>query len=270
MTLGTSAYKVQQTDIAFQNLPRAFDDFKIVQISDLHLGSLSPQSGNIAKLVGEINALQPDVILFTGDMINSFAAELLPWIAELRKLHAPYGKFAVRGNHDYGDYHRWKTPEERDRNLANFKQNMQDAGFTLLDNANVPLVRGNDTIYIAGEENWGKPPFQQYGNLEEAIAGTENHFLILMSHDPSHWRAEILAHDIPLTLSGHTHAMQIGIIIGSYKWSPARYMYPEYEGLYERDGKYIFVSSGAGFLGIGGRIGFRPHIEDIHLKSSLR
>ncbi|MDL2251928.1 metallophosphoesterase [Odoribacter sp. OttesenSCG-928-J03] len=268
VTLGKSNYKVEREEIAFQNLPAGFDKLKIIQISDLHLGSLAPTSGNIPKLVKTINQLKPDLILFTGDMINNFSTELLPWIDDLNQLQATYGQYAILGNHDYGDYIEWDTPEARLENLNQLKVNMANAGFKLLNNEHAFIASAGDTLCIAGVENWGKPPFPQYGDLKKAIAGAEHWFTVLMSHDPSHWKAEIINYNIPLTLAGHTHAMQMGFKIGNYEWSPAKYIYEEYDGLYEENGKYIYVSRGVGYLGFAGRIGLRPQIVEITLKQA--
>lgn len=265
ITLGRSNYKVATTEIAFDSLPPSFDHFKIVQLSDLHLGSYGKSYKGITKLVNEVNLLQPDIILFTGDMVNNFSQEMTPWIGELAKLKAKYGKFAVTGNHDYGDYTQWSSTEAKEENLSRFFQNMRGMGFQMLNNANVPLIVNQDTIYIAGVENWGKPPFPKYGKIALALENIHDKFVILLSHDPSHWSAEVVNYNIPLTLSGHTHAMQAGIKIGSYKWSPAKYIYPEYDGLYSRSGNYLHVSRGQGYLGYPGRIGLRPEISELIL-----
>lgn len=265
ITWGRYNYKTDSVTVCFPQLPPAFDNFRIVQLSDLHLGSFSSRYKGIPKLIEEVNRLRPDVIIFTGDMVNNFAAELVPWIDALSRMKAVYGKFAVTGNHDYGDYTRWKRPEAKQQNRADFFRHMQEAGFHMLNNANQPLVKGADTLYIAGVENWGNPPFPRYGRLEDALRGTAGRFTILLSHDPSHWREEVLGYDIPLTLSGHTHAMQMGFKIGRFSWSPARYLYPEYDGLYENNKCYLYVSRGQGYLGFPGRIGLRPVITEITL-----
>lgn len=258
-------YKTETTSVCFPQLPPAFEDFKIVQLSDLHLGSHTPNYKGIPLLVKQVNSLNPDVILFTGDMINNFASELRPWTEVLSRLKARYGKFAVTGNHDYGLYVRWKDPEQQRRNMKEFYENMEKAGFVMLNNASVPIVRGKDTLCIAGVENWGNPPFPRYGHLEEALKNCDGHFVVLLSHDPSHWEAEIVHHNVPLTLSGHTHAMQMGIKAGSWEWSPARMLYPQYDGLYRKGAQYIHVSRGEGYLGFPGRIGLRPQIDEIIL-----
>lgn len=258
-------YKIENTSVCFPQLPSAFENFKIVQLSDLHLGSHSSHYKGIPLLVEQVNRLNPDVILFTGDMVNNFASELRPWTEVLNRLKARYGKFAVTGNHDYGSYVRWKNPEKQRRNMEEFYENMEKAGFFMLNNANVPVVRGNDTLYIAGVENWGNPPFPRYGKLEKALRDCNGRFVVLLSHDPSHWEGEILQYNVPLTLSGHTHAMQMGIKAGSWEWSPAKMMYPQYDGLYRKGERYIHVSRGEGYIGFPGRIGLRPQIDEIIL-----
>lgn len=272
ITWGRYNYKIDIQEVPFKNLPAGFNQFKIVQLSDLHLGSFGESYRGIEKLIEEINLLKPDLIVFTGDMVNNFADEMLPWISSFQKLKAPYGKYAVTGNHDYGDYTRWHSFREKKENQERFARNMQEMGFHLLNNSRVPLIAQGDTIWLAGVENWGNPPFPQYGNLAQALDSLpENQFVIMLSHDPSHWQAELLHHSIPLTLSGHTHAMQMGIRIKKFQWSPSQYLYPEYDGLYREKEQYLHVSRGQGYLGFPGRIGLRPVITElILLKESPR
>lgn len=266
LTWGRYNYKLETVNITFPQLPPAFNDFKIVQLADIHLGSFSPDYPGIPRLVEEVNNLHPDLIVFTGDMVNNFGAEITPWIPVLKQLQAKYGKYAVTGNHDYGDYTRWASSEAKRQNSALFFHNMEAIGFQMLNNTHVPLVIARDTIYLAGVENWGKPPFPQYGNLSQAIDSIPaSSFVLLLSHDPSYWRAGILSRQIPLTLSGHTHAMQMGVQISQWKWSPAKYLYPEYDGLYQENNQYLYVSRGQGYLGFPGRIGLRPVITEIIL-----
>lgn len=265
ITFNRYNYKIETTRICFPELPAAFENFKIIQLSDLHLGSHSRNYKGITRLVEQVNNLRPDVILFTGDMVNNFASELTPWIKELSRLKAGYGKYAVTGNHDYGHYVHWKNPGQEKENLKHFYLNMKKAGFQMLNNTNIPLIKSGDTLIIAGVENWGNPPFPRYGKLTEALKDTGHHFVILLSHDPSHWKAEVQHYSIPLTLSGHTHAMQMGIKIGKLQWSPAQWIYPEYDGLYRQGSSYLYVSRGQGYLGFPGRIGLRPQIDQIIL-----
>lgn len=264
---GRSDYKVEQVDVVIPDLPDSFNGLRVVQLTDLHLGSCGKSFKGIAKLVERVNALNPDLIVFTGDMVNNFAEELEPWIEKLRGLHAPLGVYAVTGNHDYGKYTRWESEAAEKENLKRFFENMEKAGFRMLNNANVPLVEGQDTVFLCGVENWGLLPFPQIGDLQQALEGTEGHVVILLSHDPSHWRQEVVNYPVALTLSGHTHAMQMGIRIGHFQWSPSQYIYREYNGLYHENGHQLYVSRGAGFIGIAGRIAQRPEITLLKLNN---
>lgn len=269
ITLGRYNYKVETVEVPIPRLPEAFEGFTIVQLSDIHLGSYGESYQGIRKLVEEVNRLHPDLIVFTGDMVNNFAGEMTYWIPTLKALEAPEGKYAVTGNHDYGDYTRWPDTTAKAENLRDFFKNMQEMGFQMLNNTRVPIVREHDTLWLAGVENWGKPPFPRYGRISQALKDIPpGQSVILLSHDPSHWRAEILDHPVALTLSGHTHAMQLGIQAGKQKWSPAQYLYPEYDGLYREGRQYLHVSRGQGYLGFPGRIGLRPVITEIILKST--
>ena len=199
-------------------------------------------------------------------MVNNFADEMPHWIPLFQQLQAPYGKYAVTGNHDYGDYTRWPNQQTKADNLKRFYENMELMGFHMLNNTHVPIVVQGDTLWLAGVENWGKPPFPRYGKLSVAIDNLQSDQpIILLSHDPSHWRAEVLNSPVALTLSGHTHAMQLGIKIGENKWSPAKYLYPEYDGLYREGNQFLYVSRGQGYLGFPGRIGLRPIITELIL-----
>lgn len=257
-------YRVIEQEVALSGLPEAFEGYRIVQLTDLHLGSFGKNYPGVARLVERVNGLQPDLLVFTGDMVNNFADELLGWKEVLRGMHAADGCFAVTGNHDYGDYTRWSSPEAKKENLYRFFQYMQESGFTMLNNRSVPLVRQKDTLWLAGVENWGKPPFPVYGSLREALQGTEQP-VILLSHDPSHWRGEVLHYPVALTLSGHTHAMQLGITWRGRHRSPAGYVYPEFNGLYRQGEHQLYVSRGLGYVGFAGRIGQRPEITLIRL-----
>ena len=267
LTLGRYNYKIETVNLTLENLPAEFDHFKIVQLSDIHLGSFGESYPGMRKLVGEVNRLQPDIIVFTGDMVNNFAAEMSPWITLFQEMKASYGKYAITGNHDYGDYTRWPTETDKRNNLNQFFENMKSMGFHMLNNDRIPIVEGRDTLWLVGVENWGNPPFPRYGKLDVAIDSLPGQAcIILLSHDPSHWRGEVLqVPRIALTLSGHTHAMQFGIKIGKNEWSPAQYIYPEYDGLYRHQNQYLYVSRGQGYLGFPGRIGLRPVITEFIL-----
>lgn len=265
ITWGRCDFKIERQQVCIKELPDSFNGFRIVQLTDLHLGSYGEHYPGVKKLMDEVNNLKPDLIVFTGDMVNSFAEEITPWSNELRRLKAKYGIYGSTGNHDYGTYVKWATPEEQANNLKQFFKNMESAGFHMLNNTNIPLVIGTDTIYLAGVENCGRPPFPCFGNLPRALQGTEEHVVLLLSHDPSHWRDEVIRYPVALMLAGHTHAMQIGIQIVSFRWSPSKYVYPEYNGLYETNGRQLYVSRGVGYLGFAGRIGQRPEITLLEL-----
>lgn len=219
MTKGRFNFRISHEKLTFPNLPNDFNGFKIIQISDIHIGSLLGHEKQVIEAIELINDQNPDLILFTGDLVNNFTEELNGWIPILSKLRAKYGKFSIFGNHDYGDYFVWKNKAEKAQNLENMKQSHKEMGFSLLLNENQEIELNKSKIAIIGVENWGLPPFPQYGNLKKAMNGTEDSpFKILMSHDPSHWDAEVIGKtNIDLTLAGHTHGMQFGINIGNLK-----------------------------------------------------
>ncbi len=262
ITINKTNFRLRKQKIASSKIPKSFNGFKIIQISDLHIGSFHNNIDAIKKIVDITNAEKPDLILFTGDMISNYAEEMDEFMPELKKISSKYGKYAILGNHDYSDYVKWKTKENKQENLLKLKQKTADIGFVLLNNENKNIVINNDTIQLIGLENWGLPPFPQHGKLTTAIRGLdENKFTILMSHDPSHWRAEVLNFPfIDLTLSGHTHAMQFGIEIGNWQFSPVALKYKEWGGLYKSKKQSLYVNRGAGFIGFQGRVGIRPEI----------
>ncbi|GAB3931669.1 metallophosphoesterase [Mucilaginibacter myungsuensis] len=268
ITRGRHFYQVRREIIAFPDLPEAFDGFKITQITDVHSGSFTDAKG-VQKGLDLVNAQNSDVILFTGDLVNNKASEMDPWIKAFSGLKARLGKFSVLGNHDYGDYIRWDSPEEKKANLSRLKEVHNEMGFRLLLDEAVDLKAGAEKISLLGVENWGKGGFHKYGNLQKATANVaDDDFKILMSHDPSHWEGVTLDHDkrVHLTLSGHTHGMQFGIDVFGFKWSPIKYVYKQWAGLYENAGRYLYVNRGFGFLGLKGRIGMWPEIAVITLK----
>jgi len=267
---GRHRYKVHKVTLTFNDLPKAFDGFTLTQLSDIHSGSFTSEKG-VEKGINMVNAQKSDVILFTGDLVNSRAAEMDRWIPFFSRLKAPMGKYSVLGNHDYGDYTKWDTEEEKTANLVRLKEVHGDIGFKLLLNEAIQIEKDGESIALIGVENWGKGGFHKYGSLTQAAENVSNdEFKILMSHDPSHWEAKTLENKkhINLTLAGHTHGMQFGIELFGFKWSPVKYMYPQWAGLYENAGKYLYVNRGFGFLGYQGRIGIWPEITVITLKSS--
>ncbi len=270
MTKGRFNFRITNEKLSFSNLPEAFDGFKVIQISDIHIGSFLGHENQVKKAVELVNEQNPDLILFTGDLVNNFAEELNGWIPILSNLKAKYGKFSILGNHDYGDYFDWANKAEKEQNLTNLKQAHKDLGFRLLLNESEEIELNNSKIGLIGVENWGLPSFPQYGNLKVAMNGSDElPFNILMSHDPSHWDAEVIEKtDIDLTLSGHTHGMQFGIEIGNVKWSPVKYKYPRWGGLYKENNQYLYVNRGFGYIGFPGRVGMPPEITVIELKKT--
>jgi hypothetical protein len=270
MTFGRFNYEIEKVRLVFPELPAAFEGLRIIHISDLHLGSIYNQKERLEKAIGLINDQKPDLILFTGDLVNNFSEEALGWEEILGQLKAKHGKYSILGNHDYGDYWEWASAGEKKANLTLLYDIQKKMGFRLLLNESVHLSQGNDTIALVGVENWGRPPFKQYGDLNRALASVNGTpFKILLSHDPTHWDAEVVQRTaIPLTLSGHTHAMQIGIKINGFSWSPSKYIYEHWNGLYREGDQYLYVNRGLGFIGFPGRVGMRPEITLIELGCS--
>ena len=270
---GAYKYKIHKVNISFPNLPDEFIGFKIVQLSDIHCGSFM----NADPLIKAFNLSleqKPDVILFTGDLVNNEASETKPYIEAFKMLKAPFGVYSCLGNHDYGDYKVWESSEAKKENLINLKNIHAECGWRLLMNENVSIEKNGQKIALLGVENWGgNLRFPKYGKLENAHAGTEYYpFKILLSHDPSHWDYQVLKeskyNDIDLTLSGHTHGMQFGIEIPGFKWSPVQYIYKNWAGLYKKGSQYLYVNRGLGFLGYPGRLGIWPEITVIELQKT--
>ncbi|MBB1194330.1 metallophosphoesterase [Flavobacterium sp. SOK18b] len=271
ITVGKYNYKVIKQRIFFPDLPDAFDGFTITQISDVHSGSFD-NPDKIQHAIDLINAQNSDLILFTGDIVNTHAKEMHPWIETFNKIDKhEYGKFSVLGNHDYGEYVTWKTEQEKEENFEDIKKLYGQIGFNLLLNEHTFIKKGNDQIALVGVENWGHN-FKQAGDLDKASGSLQRQdFKILMSHDPSHWN-KVVQHDkrhFQLTLSGHTHGMQFGIEIpGYFKWSLVQYVYEQWAGLYENVGRYVYVNRGFGFHAYPGRVGIMPEITVIELKKA--
>ena len=267
---GKYNYKVWKYTLYFDDLPKAFDGYRITQISDIHCGSFD----NYEKIrygVELINSQKSDVILFTGDLVNNLANEVHNWKSLFATLQAPDGVFSIMGNHDYGDYSSWETTEAKQQNLEHLFQLQKQMGWQLLLNEHCYLERNGEKIALIGVENWGHGRFSKYGDLNKAMEGVNTEdFKILMSHDPTHWQEVVLPEnkDIQLTLSGHTHGMQCGIEIpGWLKWSPSQYIYKYWGGMYEEDGKYLNVNRGFGYHAFPGRLGVWPEITVIELKT---
>lgn len=266
---GKFNFKVLKYELAFDDLPDAFDGFTITQITDIHSGSFDNKE-KIEYAVDLVNQQKSDVILFTGDIVNNFASEMDPWIDIFKKLDAPVGKYSILGNHDYGDYSQWESPEAKKANFQAVLDIHSKIGFDLLLNENRYIEKDGQKIAIVGVENWGKGGFHKKGDIKKASQGiTKEDFKILLSHDPSHWEKIIKKDDFnyQLTLSGHTHGMQFGIEIpGFIKWSPAKYAYKQWAGLYEEFGRYINVNRGFGYHAFPGRVGIWPEVTVISLK----
>jgi predicted MPP superfamily phosphohydrolase len=261
-------YQVKRIKLSFTNLPAAFKGFKIVHISDIHSGSFTDKK-KVMKGVQKILNEKPDLILFTGDLVNNKAEEMNDYMDVFDKLQAPFGIYSTLGNHDYGDYVHWDSPEDKKANLERLKQIHAELGWRLLMNEHIVLEKGSDKIAVIGIENISaKAWFTKYGDLKKAYAGAESYpFKILMSHDPSHWKAEVLKDypDIDLMLSGHTHGMQFGVELPGVKWSPVQYIYKEWAGLYENALQKLYVNRGYGFIGYPGRVGILPEITVLEL-----
>jgi uncharacterized protein len=261
-------YHIRRVPLSFPNLPEAFRGLKIVQISDIHSGSFDDKK-SVEKGVQMILNLKPDLILFTGDLINDRTTEMHGYEDIFSKLTAPLGVFSTLGNHDYGDYVNWPSPEDRNQNIEDLKKLQSEMGWRLLMNEHVVLEKKGQEIALIGIENWSaKARFPKHGKMHEAYPGAEKYpFKILMSHDPSHWDAEVKPKygDIDLTLSGHTHGMQFGIEIPGFKWSPVKYVYDQWAGLYEEGRQKLYVNRGYGFIGYPGRVGILPEITLIEL-----
>jgi len=270
MIFGRFNFKVRHSEISFKDLPPAFDGYRIIHISDLHLGSLYGYQEKFRRVVRLINNESADLILFTGDLVNNLAEETTGWEDLLAELHARDGNYAILGNHDYGEYYDWPDEKAKQENMQKLVKAHEDSGFTLLLNRSVKISRNDEVIFLAGVENWGLPPFKQYGDLAKAMQDIpDTGFTILLSHDPSHWDAEVRERtDVHLTLSGHTHGMQFGIRIGKFRWSPIQVKYPRWVGFYREGSQYLHVNPGLGYIGYAGRIWIPPEISVITLKKS--
>lgn len=270
MSKGKYNFKLHRQTIYFPDLPEAFDGFTITQISDIHSGSFDDMEG-VMKGIRMVNAQKSDLFVFTGDLVNNFAGEIVPWLDVFKSIEAPYGKYSILGNHDYGDYSSWKSMALKLENHEQLKHHHETLGYRLLLNEHVVLEKDNQKITLIGVENWGLG-FKQEGDLPKALQGIDKDgFNILLSHDPSHWDAEVKKNQdhIHLTLSGHTHGMQFGIEIPGFKWSPIQMRYPKWAGLYEEKGKYLYVNRGFGFLGFPGRVGIWPEVTVLTLKKGI-
>jgi hypothetical protein len=267
---GRFAFYTRLVKLSFPNLPKAFDGLRIVQISDLHLGSFGSNREPLKEAVNLINEEHPDLVLFTGDLVNNFAGETRGWEEVLGRIEAPLGKYSILGNHDYGEYSTWPSEQRKAANFKSIVSANRRLGFQLLRNETAFIRKDGETIALSGVENWGHPPFPQYGDLDKAWSETgDESFKILMSHDPDHWDAQVVGKkDYDLTLSGHTHGMQFGVEVGNFNWSPAKYKFKRWAGLYQVGQQLLYVNRGLGYLGMPARVGMPPEITVFELHNS--
>ena len=265
---GAHDYRVRRITVPLKNLPPSFDGIRIAQLSDIHSGSFYNKTavqGGVDLLLRE----KPDVVFFTGDLVNNQATEMKNYFSVFSQVQAPLGVFSTLGNHDYGDYISWPSPQAKRQNLEMVKAAHQHMGWDLLLDEHRLLKQGDGTLAIIGIENWGAGRFAKYGNLEQAHRGADRADVkLLLSHDPSHWDAQVRPSypDIDITFSGHTHGMQFGIEVGDFKWSPVQYMYKQWAGLYQQEEQFLYVNRGYGYLAFPGRIGMLPEVTIIELK----
>jgi len=262
-------YTIRNQKLQISNLPKAFEGLKIVQISDIHSGSFLSEEP-LKKVVQLIKEQEPDIIFFTGDLVNEIAEEAIPFIETLKQISAPFGVFSILGNHDYGDYFYPKGDKDgREHNYTLMKAVHKKLGWKLLLNQNHIIQKDNERLAIIGVENWGSQArFQKYGDINKAKEGClDNDVKLLLSHDPSHWDADVIPNhpDIDVTFSGHTHGMQFGVEIPGFKWSPSKYLYENWAGLYQKNKQQIYVNRGLGFIGYPGRVGILPEITVFEL-----
>ena len=274
MVLWGYDFRIVEHRLSLADLPDAFEGFRIVQISDLHLGTW-PSEKKLEEVITTVNGLSPDLVLFTGDLVNSRTSEAAPFRSTLKGIHARYPVYAILGNHDYGDYAAWDSPEAKEQNMKELFSFFEEVGWKVLSNAHDIIRLDGDSIVIAGVDNWSVyNRFEKKGNLPKAMDGVSNaSMVILMTHDPTHWENEVITSfpEIDLTLTGHTHGFQFGIETKHVKWSPVQWLYEEWAGMYEYaqpDGhkQFMYVNRGLGAIGYPGRVGIKPEITLFVLK----
>lgn len=265
---GAHDYRIRRVTVSLPNLPKSFDGMRIGQLSDIHSGSFwnkTAVSGGVDMMLAE----KPDIIFFTGDLVNDRSEEVKDYVPIFGKLKAPLGVYSTTGNHDYGDYAQWPSAAAKEENFRNLVKAHREMNFDILMNENRIIEQGGEKMAILGVENWGAGRFSKHGKIDRAHRGTEEAVTkILLSHDPSHWDAQIRPSfpDIDLMLSGHTHGFQFGVEIGGFKWSPSQYVYKQWAGLYKEGNQHLYVNRGFGYLGYPGRIGMPPELTIIELK----
>lgn len=264
---GKYRHTVRKVKLKISGLPNSFKGYKIIQISDVHSGSFfHPEK--LQKAIDLINEEQPDLVLFTGDMVNNYATEFEPFVPLFKTIKSKDGKFSILGNHDYGDYGEWTSAAEKSQNIPDLIALQKLAGFEMLRNEHRIIEKNGEKLYIVGVENWGEKPFPQYGDLDKATIGIPAEAAkILMSHDPTHFDAVVKNHpsNVQVTLSGHTHGMQFGLDLKNVRWSPVQYRYKKWADLYESSGKFLYVNRGFGVIGYPGRVGIDPEITLLEL-----
>ena len=267
---GSKQIKVTHVDLTFTNLPSGFNDYRIVQLSDFHLGGMLKPEKILTKTKRKLDELNPDLILFTGDLVNNFANEISGLESKLKEISNLADSYSILGNHDYGDYADWESMEKKQANYEAILNAQEDAGFQLLNNEHVVLTKGIDSIYLAGVENWGHPPFPQYADLEAAINGIPSDaFTILMTHDPAHWEARVDGKEIiELSLAGHTHGLQWGVKFAGIPFSLAWFTRKTWGGLYKSHNSALYVNTGLGTVGMPWRLDMPGEITVITLKRS--
>ncbi len=268
MIRGKYEYQVRKIRLNLANLPESFKGFRIIQISDIHTGSFMDKAP-LEKAVAMINELEPDAIFFTGDLVNDLHHEVIPYLETLGSLKAKHGVYSILGNHDYGDYYQWKNRQDKINNLDKLINAHREMGWDILLDEHRHIEKNGERISVIGVQNWSaRMNFARYGNLEKALQNINySPVNILLSHDPSHWKAEVMGKvkEIDLTLSGHTHGFQFGVEIPGFKWSPVQYVYKEWSDLYTENNQHLYVNRGLGFLGYPGRVGILPEITVIEL-----
>lgn len=264
---GAYDYRVRRRTIPIKGLPRAFEGMRIAQLSDIHSGSFFNKTavqGGVSMMLDE----KPDLFLFTGDLVNNSASEVKDYMPIFEKAKAPLGSYSVLGNHDYGDYRSWSSLDAKKENLESLIRSHRQMGWDIMLNEHRYLEVDGERLALIGVENWGKGGFIKNGDLDKAMKGVEADAKILLSHDPSHWDAQvrIMYPDIDLTLSGHTHGFQFGVEIGNFRWSPSQYLYKQWADLYTEGDQHLYVNRGFGFLGYPGRVGILPEITILELQ----
>lgn len=266
---GAHDYRVRKKTLVLKNLPKSFDGIRIAQLSDIHTGSFFNKVA-VKGGVDLLNEQKPDIAFFTGDLVNNQSDEAKPYLDIFKKVKADMGVFSTMGNHDYGDYNSWSTPEAKVADVKQLHDMHKYMGWDLLLNENRVITQGSDKLAILGMENWGAGRFSKYGDMDKTIKGVEElPFKLLLSHDPSHWDSQVRSNykDVDLMLAGHTHGMQFGIEFGDFKWSPSQYIYDRWADLYQEGDQFLYVNRGYGFIGYPGRVGILPEITILELKA---